>query len=420
MRWAILLCAVLGAACQTNDALEGQFRCERNVACPADYQCVAGLCVGAVAGVTPCASVDLWSSSFDEPKWLEVMDVDLPSTGGGAVNIDSGDLVLTTGTNDNSTTRVSADAAFDLTLTPLVLEVAKVGGEFTEVALADYNNERVYFGVTNGDLFVHANNRDLTRRPYSAQQDRWWRVRSQDNLMIFETSPDGEAWTLFAQDLARLQLQWTDIALQIGSAGSVDTARFSTLNPNPSALARWCAVSTWRDDFQDGRTEIESDTDNNSCNIAETNGLLTFTTSAGESYCWQAIRRPIDLRDSTVTMQVTPAAAPAYTSISFISPRGKHRIAIEAQSDLDVDVRSNDVNLYSGNGPLPSTGMQYWRLSLAGPQLRFETSLDGVTWELRTSTMVPTLDASAMVIEREVYVGNTNTMVRTAQFGELR
>lgn len=380
---------------------------------------MAGLCVGAVPGVTPCATADLWSTTFDDTKWLDLMEVDLPPVG-GAVTVDAGDLVLTSSPNPDNNTRVSSDTTFDLTLTPLVVEVSKVGGEFTEIALYDYTGKDVYFGVTNGDLFVHANDRFLARRPYVAQQDRWWRVRSEDNLMIFETSPDGSNWTLFTQDLSPLQLQWTGVVLQIGSAGRVDTARISTINPNPSPLARWCAVSTWRDDFRDGQLEIEADTSRNNCAASEAEGLLTFTTGTGEAYCGHYSRRPLDLRDSTVTLLVTPAAAPAYTSVTFVSAKDRQRIQLEAQGDLDFDVRSNGVNLYSGGGPLPSTGPQYWRLSLAGPQLRIETSLDGQTWELRTSTMVPSLDASAMAIEREVYINSSNTLVRTAQFGELR
>lgn len=419
MRWAILLCAMLGAACQTNDALEGQFRCERNTACPADYRCVAGLCVGAVPGVAPCATVDLWASTFDDTKWLDLMNIDLP-TGGGAVTVDAGDLVLTSGPNMNTTSRVSSDTTFDLTLTPLVLEVAKVGGEVTEIELSDFTGKDVYLGVTDGALFVHANNRFLARRPYSAQQDRWWRVRSEDNLMIFETSPDGVAWTLFAQDLALLQLQWTSIAMQIISGGAVETARIATINPDPSPLARWCSISTWRDDFRDGQLEVESDVGRNNCMISEAEGMLSFAISPGESYCGHYSRRPLDLRDSTVTLLVTPASAPAYTTVSFVSAKDRQRIQLEAQSDLDFDVRSEGTTLYSGGAPLPSTGPQYWRLSLAGPQLRIETSLDGVAWDLRTSTMVPTLDASAMFVEREVYVNSGNTLARTAQFGELR
>lgn len=419
MRWALLLCAVIGAACQTSDELDGQFRCERNAACPADYRCVAGLCVGAVPGVTPCATVDLWASTFDDTRWLDLMDIDLPTVG-GAVTVDAGDLVLTSSPNADTTTRVSSDTTFDLTLTPLVLEMAKVGGAVTEVAMSDFTGEDVYFGVTDGQLFVHANSRFLARRPYAPLQDRWWRVRSQDNLLIFETSPDGAAWTSFAQDLTPLQLQWTAITLQIISAGSADTARIATINPDPSPLARWCAASTWRDDFRDGQLEIEADTSTNNCTITEVDGTLTFTTGVGEAYCGHYSRRPIDLRDGTVTLFVTPAPAPAYSTITFVSAKERNRIQLEAQSDLDFDVRSLGVNLYSGGAPLPSTGPQYWRLSLAGPQLRIETSLDGQAWDLRTSTMVPTLDASAMFLLREVYINNGNTMARTAQFGELR
>lgn len=421
MRRFVVLHAILAAglaACQVNDALEGQFRCSKNPSCPDDYACVAGLCVGKEPGLTPCAQPDLLATTFDDPKWLESMEVN--ASQGSSVAITGGELVLQVPATNNYSASVESRAAVDLRDREVVVEATLVGGRYAEIGLEDPSRAQVYMGVADGKLYAYSKGRKLAERPYVPAQDRWWRLRSQGTTLFWESSPDALTWTTLGQDVAPVDLAWVTVDFGLESSGTAATARFSALNPTADGTARWCPAVAWRQSFSDNVLGPEERQSNNNCTQSEADGLLTFTTGAtGESYCGRYSARPVDARDATFTFEVSHSGAPAYTTFTLLSPDRKHRIQVEAQDDLSFDIRAANLDVFSGNAVLDAPNQRFWRVSLSGANVRFETSADGATWETRGSTSVPTLDASAMFIERETYV-NSTSMVRTTRFGELR
>lgn len=417
----VLACMTL-MACQVDGELDGQFRCSENPSCPDGYQCVAGLCVGIQPGLTACATPDLLATAFDDAQWLDAMDRNVSP--GGSAAIVGGELVLQAPPANNQGAWVKSKAAFDLRGRALVVEVTQVGGRYAEIELDDPSNAQVYMGVAEGKLYAYGKGRKLAERPYSDTQDRWWRLREESGSVFWDTSPDGETWTAMAQDLAPVDAAWVEVGFGVESSGAAATARFATVTPpgpSTSAEPRWCPASTWRQSFSDGIKGPEENDDANNCTQTEAGGVLTFTTgAAGESYCGRYSARPVDARDAVLTFEVVPASSPTYTTFTLQSPDDKNRVQIEAQNELSFDIRAAGVDVFSGSAALDAATQRFWRLTLAGANVRFETSATGASWDLRGSTTVPTLDASSMFIERELYINGSNTAVRTAQFGELR
>jgi hypothetical protein len=226
---------------------------------------------------------------------------------------------------------------------------------------------------------------------------------------------------LFLQDIPLVDHRWVAIDIQLDAGPTPDTTRIATINPHATIASRWCAVSTWRDAFDTPTFAPEASGESENCTIAEADGVLTLTVQTGQASCSHKTSRAVDLRDGTVTMKVTPAATPVSTKLVLRSRDYRERIEIKAQGALTAYVASGGEDVYAGGSQLPSTGEHYWRVRLAGTTLRIETSLDGNSWDLRTQTVVPTLDASAMFINREVYVNsNANANGHRAVFGALQ
>ncbi|MBK7536185.1 MAG: hypothetical protein IPI49_12615 [Myxococcales bacterium] len=418
LRIAALLTLSLLVGCQVAGELEGQFRCTDNPSCPSGYQCVAGLCMGLQAGLTPCAVPDLVSTAFDDAAWLGGMNKSVPN--GGSAEITGGELVLIVPADNNAQTTVDSKAMFDLRERAFVVEVSEVGGRYAEIELDDPTGADVYMGVSEGKMYAHAKGRTLAERPYSATMDRWWRLRDEASTLFWETSADGQTWVQLAQDKSPIDPAWVEFGLGIGSGGAAGTARFASVNPGAGPDARWCPAATWRDTFSNGMAGPDAKSSTGNCTISEIGGTLSFAVAPGESYCGHYTARPLDVRDAVLTFEVTPASAPATTTFSLLSADGRNHVQINARNNLDFEVRAADVDVFTGSAALDLPNQRLWRISLAGQNLRFETSADGAIWDLKGSTTVPTLDASAMFLEREVYINNSNTVARVAQFGELR
>ncbi len=57
--------------------------------------------------------------------------------------------------------------------------------------------------VAQGHLYFNMrvlnNNQEIGSLLYSAVEHRWWRIRESANTLYWETSPDGKAWQIQAQ-----------------------------------------------------------------------------------------------------------------------------------------------------------------------------------------------------------------------------
>lgn len=421
-RSALLMLVTLAAtaACQVEGDLAGQFRCRGAPDCPAGYQCIAALCVGAEPGVTACATPELLTTTFDDPSWI-AHHMSLPF--GSVATIVDGALTLSAPSASQTRAIMVAFGSYDLRGRAITVEIDSLSSASSWLVASDPTGISLFLGVDGGALIAGTDTFDLARRPYDSAKDRWWRLREQDGWLLWETSPDGAAWALLAKDRGLVDPAWLTLWLDTDS-GSAGSFRLASMNlDGPAAdpapdLARWCAARTWRDNFGDGDFRPEATTYAENCEFTEIAGAVQLRMRGGGAYCEHRTTRPVDAREGTFTLEAVPAPAPATTAWSLVSPDGRAVVAIDAGSRLGFRVEVNGAHVFGAASPRDQAAQRFWRITFAGASVSFATSPDGVSWDLQAATTVPALDASAMFVVR-TSASDLATPV-TAQFGELR
>jgi hypothetical protein len=418
-----MLAALSLAGCQVRGEVTGQFSCVEDLRCPEGFTCVDGACVQKI-DVEPeqvCGTTDQLSTSFDGamlPWWAEQY-----VENGGTVAVTGGEVVMTVPANTaSSRAQIGSYAHYDLRGRAFVLEVPQVGGRTTEVELEDPSGAEVYFGMHEGNMFLYAKGRVVKERPYSAVMDRWWRARADGQKLILETSPDGASWTELASDVAPIDFGWVQVEMSLQGAANVPagTARWSTITPNVDPTIKWCTMASWTESITDNTLAPHSGTYGQDCTVVESGGALKISVQRKPEYCVVYSNRPVDARDSEMTIEVTPAPEPGWTRIALSDRGDKNIVSMYSDAELHFYVEANNNELLNSTTVLKPS-YRFWRIALAGPQVRFEASSDGQNWESLASANAPMLDATALVMERTVYTDNSgnNNLPSTATFGAL-
>jgi hypothetical protein len=424
-RWAgIAVVACTLASCQVHGDLTGPFTCAEDPRCPSGFTCVAGQCVTEPpdGGTAACATTDRLTTLFDGtelPSWA-----DTETSAGGTVTVGGGELQLTVPANPSQArATVYSNAAYDLRGRSLEVEVTAVASGTTEMGLNDTSGAQVYVGVSQRtQLYAYSKGRMLIMRAYSPITDRWWRLRDDGTNLIWETSADRATWAQLAQDRAPVDLEWVGLELNVSNdSGPAGTGRFSAINPGTSAAVPWCPLASWHESFSDGVKAPYSNSYEQNCTITETGGKLVITTTGLPGSCGRSSTRPLDARDGVLASEVTPAGPTISTELRLSDRKDANLISMEATDVLKFYVRAAGVEVLQASAALDRNAQRFWRLALAGAQVRFEASSDGVSWQPLASTNAPTLDASAMYIERSTYISPQSTLpaVTTASYGEL-
>lgn len=411
----------LGAACQVRGEVTGQFACVETQRCPAGFDCVAGACIetGTVTPEQDCGTTDQLSTSFDGaalPWWA-----DQYVENGGTVTVTGGEVVMTVQANTaNSRAQIGSYASFDLRGRAIVLEVPQVGGRTTEVELEDPSGAEMYFGMTEGKMFMYAKGRVVKERPYSPTMDRWWRVRPDGQKLVVETSPDGAEWTELASDVAPIDVGWVQIemSMQGGANAPAGTARWSTVTPNVAPTIKWCAMSTWTESITDNTLAPHSGYYGEDCTVVESGGALKISVNRKPEYCVVYSTRPVNAANSEMTVEVTPAPEPGWTRIALSDRGDRNIVSMYSDAEFHFYVEANNMRVAEATAELKPS-YRFWRIALAAPQVRFEASIDKQNWEILGTVNAPMLDTSALFLERTVFTdssGNTN-LPSTATFG---
>jgi hypothetical protein len=425
----LLLCTIALAAigaCQVRGDLTGPFTCVEDPACPDGFTCVSGVCMedaepdGGPMQTEPCGLSDQLSTSFDGntlPAWAEQPYV----PDGGTVAVSGGDLVMTVLANDrDSRAQLASYALLDMSGRAITIEVSAVAGATTEVGLLDPSDAEVYYGVTEGDMFVFSKGRFLQRRPYSATADRWWRVREEGTTMIWETSPDGAAWVFLASDASPINTRWVrlELSLQAGAATPAGTARWGSINLGVDSTVKWCSLATLEESLTDGTLAPTTGVYGRGCTATESGGKLLLTGSDHGVNCVAYTTRPVDVRDSTLAMEIGASLHPGGTRIGFADWAGRNYVSMEAKDKLYFYVEADDVDVLNAQVARNDATQKFWRIVFAGTQIRFEVSPDGTTWNLAAQAPdVPTFDGSALFMERSMYIEENGPLPTTSTFG---
>jgi hypothetical protein len=430
MRRLVLSTIALGllVACSVKGDVAGAFLCAESMECPDGMSCRTGVCTadgepdGGPMGEGPCSTTDQLATTFDgttPPIWMSENPY-VPN--GGTINYANGEMVMTVPANtDGARAVINSYAALDLRGRSLEFEVTQVGGATTEVGLLDPSDADVFFGMTEGNMFIHSKGRYLTRNtPYSAVNHRWWRVRDEGGVMIWDTSPDRSRWTELGRDSAPLNAAYVQVEFGLygGANTPAGTARWASISPGTDATPRWCKLSSFPETLTDGVLAPTTGWYGNGCTASEENGKLKLVGNEHDKNCVIYSTRPVDARDATYAMEVNASPYPGGTRIGFADYNYRNYITMEAKERLEIFVEANDRDVlnYSANR---DDAKKFWRIVFAGATIRFERSADSVEWETVTQLSEPTFEASALFLERSMYVEPAGPLPATSTFGAL-
>lgn len=156
-----------------------------------------------------------------------------------------GKLVVTLVPNDSSGASYVSASSFDLTNSSVLIEVpsavSTMDGSSTRIALGAPGDQGVEMSVAQGHLYFNMrvlnNTQEIGSLLYSPVDHRWWRIRESANTLYWETSPDGKAWQIQAQQ-SPVPIPIDVLDLYIGSDGwqeqpNPGVSRFDNLNLPP-------------------------------------------------------------------------------------------------------------------------------------------------------------------------------------------
>lgn len=394
------------AACQPPGDLLGDFRCDDDPLCPAGAQCIAGRCISSQSA---CATPDLLATTFDEPAWL-------PRTFNGANGVSArihGGALQLTAADPSMFVTLTSHATYDVRERALTFEIEDASGAGS-IFLLDAFERAAGFSIEDGLLTAWDEDATLARVPWSTVADRWWRLRESAGALYWETSADGERWKLLAQHTHAFDAAWVKVALDSWYRTPGGQFRIARIGPAEERDPRWCSARDWRDQFGDGHLAPEAQWYEDSCQISESDGALTMQLG-NTAYCSHWSSRPIDAREGTFTFELTPAAAPATTSIELVTVDQRSSISVAVGDTLQLSLVVFDQQVFFSDAPR-SASQRFWRLALSGSTLRFETSADAEQWNLISTAQLGALDASAVQLVR-LATGNGPS---TARFGALQ
>lgn len=414
-------------ACQVKGEVAGAFLCAESSECPSGMSCVESVCsasAGPDGGMQegPCGTTDQMATSFDgavRPAWLSE---DQYTPNGGTLTFTNGEMVMTVPANTNDARSiVSSYATYDLRGRSLEFEVPLVGGVTTEIGLLDPSDADVFFGMTEGNMFIYSKGRYLTRStPYSAVNHRWWRVREESGVLFFEASPNRTDWTEIGRDASPLNPAY--VQLEFGLYGGANTpagtARWASVSPGVDATTKWCKLASFPESLTDGMLPPTTGWYGNGCEATEENGKLKLVGNEHDKNCVIYSTRPVDARDGTYAMEVTASPFPGGTRIGFADSKYRNYITMEAKDRLYVYVEANDRDVLSYSTTRDDL-KKFWRIVFSGTMIRFERSADSSNWEIVTQLNEPSFDASALFLERSMYIESTGTLPATSFFGPL-
>lgn len=416
------------AACQVKGEVAGAFLCAESSECPSGMSCVDSVCASGSDGPDggmkdePCATTDQLATSFEgamRPTWFSD---DQYTPNGGTITFTNGEMVMTVPANNGEARAIiSSYATYDLRGRSLEFEVPVVGGATTEIGLLDPSDADVFFGMTEGNMFIYSKGRYLTRStPYSAVNHRWWRVREESGVLIFDTSPNRTDWTEIGRDASPLNAAYVQLEFGLyGGAGTAaGTARWASVSPGADATAKWCKLASFPENLTDGVLPPTTGWYGNGCVATEENGKLKLVGTEHDKNCVIYSTRPVDARDSTYAMEVTASPYPGGSRIGFADAKYRNYITMEAKDRLYIYVEANDRDVLSYSTTRDEL-KKFWRIVFSGATIRFERSADNMTWDIVTQLNEPSFDASALFLERSMYVEPAGPLPATTFFGPL-
>lgn len=288
----------------------------------------------------------------------------------------------------------------------------------------------LYFGYEVGNDYTK-----LESMPYDPVAHRYWQLRDDGQIVNFETSPDGSAWSVQAQVLTANLFPLDFVRVVIGGgADSGQTgpgeARFDHLNGGGAPKQKLCPVSSITDDFDDGLESVQwaRSWEDAPDMLTEESGQLVIhypPNSTDEADLTSA--RAFDLTDSSVTVE--------WTAVPDASD--ETHIAVELNGPGDDDPADNDVEMHLSGGQLEfvifkagqyqqlgsllysPVDHRWWRIREASNTLFWETSPDGSAWTTRLQVSPVPVPIDVVEVEISGYTYGPQGSPKTSAFDNV-
>ena len=352
---------------------------------------------GAGGGPIDCGGTSVLTDDFSGNDPGEVLAT--YGGGGGIASRTGGEAVVALPSNSATYSwgEFDSNRVYDLRGDSVSIEVTSAPNPTTSGAVwygAGYKDNYVGIYEQQGVLqFEHvlAGSQTLLKTTaYDPVAHRHWRFREDGQTTYWETSSDGVSWTAMAQvpsaTLFPMNLVWIWFGGGMNSGeASPGEIRFDRLNGGGPPKEKWCPVSSFKDDFNDGlqsRAWSRSWEDSPGM-LAETGGELVVTlvpNAKGSASYVSAIA--FDLTNSSLLVEVTSAVSSAdgsKTRIALVGPGAGVEIS-KFQGQLHFSFRV--LNGWQDLGTLLYSPVEHrwWRVRESSNTLYWETSPDGKAW----------------------------------------
>jgi hypothetical protein len=338
---------------------------------------------------TPCGSASLLGDDFEDNElgdpWVADWDGGSVTEAGGAVQISlagtpDGDTVHA-GLLSHRRTRLR-----NVRLSVEVLEVPAADqlGRFA-LAVEDPMGDIVELAVTTGRLQAgRRGDAPVVDLAYDALAHRYWALRETEGTLYWETSPDGENWTILAGDSAPVVNLASVRARLEGTAhsGAADggTIRFDDVNGGVPT-GQWCPVAELSDEFEDTVLAPQWVSEASGGCAVTVGGAAVLAGTGGEATCSLRSSALFDLTGGSLTVKVPAATGELSSTRMRLQIDPIYWIELATRAGKLVAAKSEGAPIAPEAPPLYDAEQHvFWRIREEQGLLEWATSPNGVDW----------------------------------------
>jgi hypothetical protein len=374
---------------------------------------------GTGGGPTHCGGTSVLADDFPGGDPGELWDhygdnTTASETGGEAV------IALPNNSPNGSWGEFDTQRGYDLRGDSISIEVKSTSNPST--------NAQTWFGVGFEDNFlqiyqqngvlhfeqqVAGSTTSLKTTAYNPLVHRHWRFRDDGQTTHWETSSDGASWTSMAQvataTLFPLDLVWIWFGGGTnGGEANPGEVHIDRVNGGGTPKEKWCPVSSFKDDFNDGARSLAWDRywEDDPDMLAEMGGRLVIklvpNSTGSASY---VAASAFDLTESAVLIEVPSVVGTAdgsKTQIALGAPGDRGIEMSESQGQLHFNINSPNNNQEIGSLLYSPVKHRWWRIRESANTLFWETAPDGKTWQVQAQLSPVPLPIEAL----DLYVGS--------------
>jgi hypothetical protein len=376
-------------------------------------------------GGGPCGSVDVLGDDFNDG--VPPYDWSADTSGTGSIDETGGQTLFTLPTDGNGGGAQAFTWRFyDLTGKRLRIQVPTMCNTAVDCVgwfgLGEDDNNNADFAQNLGVLYFEYVRGGVSFTaasiPYDPVAHRWWAFREQGGMFYWETSPDGNAWTVRASRLAPSQLFPVD-SIQVGLGaydyGSVSpgVVAFDNLQGGGPPTEGWCQASSFSDNFSAGalgHTWSARSWTSSSCSYTEQGGQLVFSHN-GDSWesCGVDLPPAWDMTNDAIYVEVPALDANVANFNVWFGLEGGYGNWIEFDTDGNqlqyaYSVGGNTTVGYSQT--YNAVQHRWWRIRESSGNTYWETSANGTNWVTRLMVPDPLPSMTALDVELGVDCGS--------------